>query len=134
MRRNAFFVLVVAAGACDENPTSSKASMLGEWRSTEAHVDVAANGTLIRFRDGSCYGSFAVSPAPVPPGDFTLNGVFTQLMGVAPGRLDYPATFTGSATAGRIVITMNVPSLDRTAGPLTLSPGTGPPLNACLYP
>jgi hypothetical protein len=134
MRRFVILAVVAALGACDDDGTSGNASMPGEWRSSVAHLEIGVNGTLIQFRDGDCYGSSGASSAPVRAGDFVLDGVFTQLMGIAPGRIDYPATFTGNATTGRIVITMTVPALSRTVGPLTLNPGTGTSLNACPYP
>jgi hypothetical protein len=134
MKRIAILAVVTALGACESDVTSSDTSLRGEWGSTAAHLAIDASGALIQFRDGDCYGSFATSPAPIRLGDFTLSGVFTQLMGIAPGRIDYPAVLTGNATASRIVMTVNVPELGRTVGPMTLNYGTGRAVSACLCP
>src|SRR4029079_6742345 len=102
--------------------------------SSDARLEVAATGAVLQIRAGNCYGSFGTIPSRMPSGEFTIDGMFTQLTGVAPGHTDYSATFTGNATDNRITITMNVPTLSNTIGPFTLTYGPSNALTACLYP
>ncbi|MEO8432697.1 MAG: hypothetical protein ABI592_14390 [Acidobacteriota bacterium] len=99
-------------------------------RSGSATVKIFGNGVPPE----GCYGSYGDVPHGVPNGNFTLPGTFTQLTGVYPGRIDYPAQFTGSVEGSRMTISIQVPGESRLLGPYLLTAGVTNAWGPCLYP
>jgi hypothetical protein len=55
-------------------------------------------------------------------------------MGAYPGRITYPARFTGTVTGRQISLTVTVPDLRLALGPFTLAQGVTAAWPACAYP
>ena len=106
-----------------------------DWGSDQASLQMTESGANIQFlAPGGCYGSFGVVDHPIPAGTFTLTGTFTQLMGVFPGYVQYPAEYTGTVTGGTMMLSVNVPAGASTLGPFQLTAGVTKSWSACLYP
>ena len=126
---------MVLLAACDDTGTSAGArARTGIWGASGAVIRVNNGDAMIQIADGGCYGSFATTHERIPGGAFTIDGTFTQLMGVAPGRVDYSAQLSGFTAGDRMWITIDVPELSRTLGPYAFVHGTGSLRSACLYP
>jgi hypothetical protein len=111
----------------------------GVWGSDTASLRVKeGGGTLdilaLTLPTGSCFGTYGEIAQPIPRGRFTLAGTYTQLMGVYPGRVDYPAQFSGSVEGNTMTITIAVPSQQQSFGPFVLTYGVNNAWTPCLYP
>jgi hypothetical protein len=105
------------------------------WGSEQASLQVTESGaTLQLLGGGGCYGSIGEITGAIPFGSFSLPGHYTQLMGVYPGYVTYPAQFTGSTARGLMTLSVSVPATQQTLGPLQLTHGEGRTWPACLYP
>jgi hypothetical protein len=105
------------------------------WGSEQASLTVLESGaTLQILAPGGCYGSYGEITQPVLAGSFAVSGTYTQLMGVYPGYIQYPAQFTGTIARGRMTLSVTVPALQQTLGPFQLTHGEGRTWPACLYP
>jgi hypothetical protein len=94
----------------------------GVWGSDKASLRVKeSGGTLdilaLTLLTGGCFGTYGEIAQPIPRGRFTLAGTYTQLMGVYPGKVDYPAQFSGSVEGNTMTITIAVPSQQQSFGP-----------------
>jgi hypothetical protein len=141
MRSTPFLFLIAAAGltvACSSGSSSASDDFAqrGAWGSNQASVTVAASGaTLLILHSGSsCYGSYGDIAQMVPTGSFTIPGVYTQLTGVAPGRVQYAAQFSGTVAGNQMAITVSVPALQQTFGPFNLTYGVSNTWVACMFP
>ena len=83
---------------------------------------------------GGCFGTFGEIGQPIPMGRFVLAGTYTQLTGVYPGKMEYPAQFSGSVQGNTMTITISVPSQQQTFGPFVLTYGVDNAWTPCLYP
>jgi hypothetical protein len=111
----------------------------GVWGSDKASLRVKESGATLdilalALPSGSCFGTYGEIAQPIPRGRFTLAGTYTQLMGVYPGRVDYPAQFSGSVEGNTITITIAVPSQQQSFGPFVLTYGVNNAWTPCLYP
>lgn len=123
-------VLAVLCTACATAPDQPTA-----WASDNVSLQTTGTGATLQFlADGGCYGSSGAVDQAIPSGDFSLTGTYTQLMGVAPGFVRYPARFTGTVAHGAMTITVSVPTLPLTLGPYRLAAGVTKSWPACLYP
>ena len=132
-------VLLFAAAtfACAGEVTSvaGTTARSGAWGSDQASLAVADSGATLRIlASGGCYGSYGQVNGPIPAGSFSLSGVFTQLIGAYPGKIQYAAQFSGTAGSDLLSMTVSVPSLQRTLGPFTLAYGATKTWPMCLYP
>ena len=106
-----------------------------QWRSDQASLSLSdTTSTLLILASGDCVGSYGDFNGDIPSGHFDIPGTYTQLTGVYPGKIDYPAQFSGSRAASAISITVTVPALQSSFGPFTLAPGALPDWQQCLYP
>ena len=106
-----------------------------DWGSDQAGLTISeSSATLQIVTAGGCYGSFGEITQPVLSSSFTLSGTYTQLMGVYPGFVEYPAEFSGTIDRGLMTLTISIPSLQQTLGPFRLSRGVVKTWPACLYP
>jgi len=125
------FALLLLAAAC----SATGPEQFSTWGSDEASLVVTETGaTLHLLASPDCYGSYGEIEQPISSLSFSLSGTYTQLMGVFPGHVDYPAQFTGSLSRGMLLLSVEVPALQRTLGPYTLMPGVAHSWPACLYP
>lgn len=123
-------LLTLAIGAC----ASTGPDRLG-WGSSQVSLTVAeSSATLQLLAAGGCYGSYGEIPEPIPPGSFSLPGTYTQLTGVYPGRVQYPAQYVGAVAGRHLTLTISVPGLQQTLGPFRLTYGVAKSWPACLYP
>lgn len=111
----------------------------GVWGSDKASLRVKeSGGTLdilaLTLPSGGCFGSYGEILQPIPRGRFTLAGTYTQLTGVYPGKVDYPAQFSGSVDGNTMTITISVPSQPQSFGPFVLTYGVNNAWTPCLYP
>lgn len=121
----------LALAAC--NSTGPEQSSL--WGSEQASLQVKQSGATLQILGGQgCYGASAEISGALGSSSFTLPGTYTQLMGVYPGYVSYPAQFSGSMLHGAISLTVAIPSTQQTLGPYLLSHGEGRTWPACLYP
>ncbi len=140
MNRFSCLALLVSIGlapACSTGmPTGSDTSALaGRWGSDEASLTIAKGGaTLQILASGGCFGSYGEMNAPIPTGQFTQPGTYTQLTGAAPGKIQYAAQFFGSVAGDMMSIQVGVPALQQSFGPFHLMHGIETSWVACMYP
>jgi hypothetical protein len=107
----------------------------GTWGSNQVSLTISeSKATLQILASGGCYGSYGEIDQPIPSGAFELSGSFTQLTGVYPGRVQYPARFSGTVAGSHLTLSMAVPALQRLLGPFTLTHGVTQTWPACRYP
>jgi len=111
----------------------------GVWGSAEASLSVGKTGATLEILSlnlpmGSCYGKYGNIIQHVPGGRFSLPGTFTQLIGAYPGKIQYPAAYTGILLGDTLSLTVKVPSLNQTFGPYFLVKGVTTNWTPCLYP
>lgn len=122
--------LVVAAGACSTSATDKS----NAWGSDQATLSINDGVTTLTILAGSCYGSYGELSQPISSGAFSIAGRFTQLTGVYPGMVVYPAIFSGTTSDIHLTITVSIPSTQTSVGPLTMSRGVEHNWERCLYP
>jgi hypothetical protein len=131
LRRLAALAIAISAAAC----SSTSPDQPGTWGSDQASLTIKdSSGTLRILASGGCYGSYGEFAQRLPAGAFTFPGTFTQLIGAYPGKLQYPAQFSGSVTGAKLSLTVAVPALQQSFGPFTLTHGVSEDWPACLYP
>ena len=111
----------------------------GVWGSPEASLSVGRTGATLEILSlnlptGSCYGKYGNIIQHVPGGRFSLPGTFTQLTGVYPGKVQYPAAYSGILHGNTLSLTVSVPSLNMTFGPYVLVRGVTSNWTPCMYP
>jgi hypothetical protein len=128
--------LLGAASACSDHiSTAANASLQhGVWGSTAASLTVADSGATLEILNGSCYGSYGQIAQPIASGHFDLAGTYTQLIGAYPGKLQYPAQYSGAVSGNALSVTISVPALQATFGPFDLAYGVSNSWTQCLYP
>ncbi len=120
-------------GGCASTGPSQPAS----WGSPEASLTVEPGRATVRIlASGGCYGSYGVVGQPLPAGNFSLAGTYTQLIGAYPGHLDFPAQFEGTVDGRRMTLTIEAgdPPAVHTVGPFELTYGVRQSWPACQYP
>jgi hypothetical protein len=117
-----------AAGSSDLSVAASR------WGSDQASLTNRGGAATLTIAAGSCYGSYGETEQPIPNAQFNLPGVFTQLIGAYPGKLQYVAQFSGTVQGDRMTITVHVPALQQDVGPFTLTRGVNTVWPACAYP
>jgi hypothetical protein len=141
MRRALFLVLVASVGvqvSCsdDHMPTSaSQSARSGAWGSDLASMTITGNSSNLQIlASGGCYGSYGDIGRPIPAGAFSVAGIYTQLIGAYPGKIQYSAQFAGAVTGDQMTITVTVPGLQQSFGPFHLTYGLTSSWPACEYP
>ena len=125
------------AAACSDYPPSASTSTAqrGTWGSNQASLTVGdSSATLQILASGGCFGSYGEISRSIPKGAFSLPGVYTQLIGAYPGKVQYAAQFTGDAEDNRLSITATVSAPQQSSGPFSLTFGVNNAWTACLYP
>ena len=129
-RLTATCMLTLSIGACG----STGPNQLG-WGSNEVSLTIAeSSATLQILASGGCYGSYGEIDRAIPQGSFTLMGTYTQLTGVYPGSIQYTAQYVGAVAGRHMTLTINIPDLQQTLGPFSLTYGVVKTWPACLYP
>jgi hypothetical protein len=127
----ATFVLTLSNAAC----ASTGPDQGAVWGSNEVSLTIAESTTTLQIlASGGCYGSYGEIDQPIPSGTFSLTGTYTQLTGVYPGSVQYPAQYDGAVAGRHMTLTISVPTLQQTLGPLSLTHGVAKTWPACLYP
>ncbi len=124
----AWALVACSAGSSGELPP------LGEWGSNQAALTIADTSARLLVASGNCYIAFADISARISSGQFSKSGTFTQLVGYAPGFVQYPATFTGTADATVVSITVTISGLGQSIGPLSVAQGVVKSFPACAVP
>jgi hypothetical protein len=123
-------ILTLSIGACG----STRPNQLA-WSSNEVSLTIAeSSATLQILASGGCYGSYGEIDRAIPPGSFTLTGTYTQLTGVYPGSIQYTAQYVGTVAGRHMTLTINIPDLQQTLGPFSLTYGVAKTWPACHYP
>jgi hypothetical protein len=105
------------------------------WGSPEASVRITGDQATIQLMAaGGCYGSYGNIDEALPSGSFALSGSYTQLMGVYPGSIQYPAQYAGTIAGNTMTLSISVPALQQTLGPFHLAAGVTSSWSPCLYP
>ena len=114
--------------------SSSTAAPLGAWGSSQGSLTVADTTAQLLLANGSCYIVSGDISGAIRIGQFSLPGIYTQRTGYAPGHVQYPATFSGTADPSVISISILVPGLGTTLGPVSIAYGVTKSLTPCLLP
>ena len=134
MRSTSLLILLLALGTatCSTRPNSS---LEGTWASDQVSlISTDSSTNLQMLASGGCFGSYGQIPQGIPEGPFSIPGTYTQLMGAFPGKVDYPAQYSGQVDGRDLVLTITVPTLPLTIGPVHLTAGRTHHWSACLYP
>jgi hypothetical protein len=124
-------LVVAAAWAC----TATSPDQSSVWGSDQATLTIAGSGATLRIlASGGCYGSYGDFDQRPLAGAFTVSGTYTQLIGAYPGKVQYPAQFSGTSSGRQISLTVSVPALNQDFGPYQLAEGVIRQWPACAYP
>jgi hypothetical protein len=123
--------LVVGVASC----TATAPTHPEMWGSDQASLTTdGTSADVVILASGGCYGSYGDFAQLPPHGAFSIGGTYTQLTGVYPGKVQYPAQFSGTVQRRQLTLTITVPALQGTIGPFTLAEGVTREWPACLYP
>ena len=111
----------------------------GVWGSENASLTITKDSATLALLSltlptGGCFGSYGEMTRPIPNGNFSIAGTFTQLMGAYPGKIEYAAGYSGVVEGNRMSITITVPALQQAFGPFLLIVGVNNAWSPCLYP
>jgi len=139
MRSTSFFgyLLTLGTAACSSAlPSATNTdSLQGTWASDQVTLTITdSNANLQLLASGGCFGSYGQIPQAVPLRHFSIPGTYTQLTGAFPGKVDYPAQYSGGLDGADLVLTITVPTLPLSIGPIRLTAGRTHNWLACLYP
>lgn len=139
MRKTSFLFLTGLIGialACSERLSTStnESVQRGMWGSNKASLTIKDSSATLQILDGNCYGAYGQIDQPFVTGHFDLPGTYTQLMGVYPGKVQYPAQYSGTVVGNQLSMTVTVPALQVTFGPFNLTFGMNSAWTPCLYP
>ena len=132
-KRYGFAIVAGAIAACSSG-SSGTPPPLGDWGSSQASLTIADTSAYLLVASGNCYIAFSTISGRIPSGKFTKSGTFTQLVGYSPGSVTYAATFTGTADASVISLTIAVSGLGQSIGPLSVAQGVTKSFPACAVP
>lgn len=105
------------------------------WGSAQVSLRVADDSAVVEIlSSGGCYGSFGNIDHTIPSGTFVLSGMFTQLRGVFPGRVQHRAEYRGSIAGKTMTLSIVLPELQEAIGPFQLTAGVTKSWSACLFP
>jgi hypothetical protein len=140
MRNPSFVFLTASIGialACaDRLPISpDESAPRGTWGSNTASLTITdSSATLKILASGGCYGAYAEIDQPIRTPRFALSGIYTQLIGAFPGKIQNAAQFSGSVEGNQISIVVTVRALQQVLGPFSLTHGLNTTWAPCLYP
>lgn len=128
--------LIAIAPACsDRLSTSTNESVQrGTWGSNTASLTIGDSSATLQILNGNCYGVYGQIDQPIVTGHFDLPGTYTQLIGAYPGKVQYPAQYSGTVAGNQLSIAVTVPALQVTFGPFSLTYGMNSAWTPCLYP
>jgi hypothetical protein len=120
-------------------PRGNKVLPPGVWGSDKASVTIKGGSATVEIFSqamppSGCFGSYGDIPQEIPNGYFSLPGTYTQLTGAYPGKIQYPAQFSGFVEGTAMTITITVPELPPVLGPFVLTYGVTNTWRPCLYP
>ena len=111
----------------------------GVWGSENASLTITKDSATLALLasalpTGGCFGSYGEITQPIPNGNFSIAGTYTQLMGAYPGKVEYAARYSGVVEGNRMSIAIAVPALQQAFGPFLLTAGVNNAWTPCLYP
>jgi hypothetical protein len=111
----------------------------GVWGSEKASVKIKGGSATVEIFAlalplGGCFGSYGDIAQEIPNGHFSLPGTYTQLTGAYPGKIQYPAQFSGVVEGTAMTLTITVAGLPQVLGPFVLTYGVTNTWGPCLYP
>jgi len=111
----------------------------GVWGSDKASVKIKSGGATVEIFSlalppSGCFGSYGDIVQEIPNGHFSLPGTYTQLTGAYPGKIQYPAQFSGFVEGTEMTITITVGGVPQVLGPFVLKYGVTNAWDPCLYP
>jgi hypothetical protein len=111
----------------------------GVWGSENAGLTIRKDGATLdllwsTLPAGGCFGSYGDMARPIPNGSFSIEGTYTQLTGVYPGKIEYAARYSGVVEGSRMSIAIAVPALQQGFGPFLLTAGVNNAWSPCLFP
>ena len=128
-------------GSRNTRVVSPRAGVLppGVWGSEKASLMTkGASATVEIFSlalpPSGCFGSYGDIAQEIPNGHFSLPGTYTQLTGAYPGKMEYPAQFSGFVEGTAMTITITVSGLPQVLGPFVLTNGVTNAWEPCHYP
>ena len=125
--------LALLATACSDALPPEPRS--GTCLSDSASLTVTDSSTdLVLLTSIGCYGSYVHASRPLAGDRFTLPGTYTQLTGAYPGMVEYTSQLAGESQGSSLTLSLTVPSIPLTLGPLHLVRGQAPNWPRCLYP
>jgi hypothetical protein len=104
------------------------------WGSNTASLTITDSSATLQLLNGSCYGAYGQVDQPIVTAAFDLPGTYTQLMGAYPGKIEYPARYSGTVAGNQLSLTVSVPALPTTFDPFVLTYGITSAWTPCLYP
>jgi hypothetical protein len=139
MRKASFLLmtaLIAIAPACSDRLSTSANNFAphGMWGSNKASLTITDSNATLQILSGNCYGAYGQVDQPIVGGSFDLPGTYTQLMGAYPGKIQYPARFSGTVAGNQLSLTVSVPALPTTFDPFVLTYGINSAWTPCLYP
>jgi hypothetical protein len=139
MRPSSFLRLLLTLGtaACSNAlPSATNTdSLQGTWASDQVSLTITdSNANLQLLASGGCFGSYGQIPQAIPLRPFSIPGTYTQLIGAFPGKVDYPAQYSGQMDGPDLVLTITVATLPLSIGPVHLTAGRKHNWSACRYP
>jgi hypothetical protein len=139
MRNTSFLFLAgligISLGCSDRPATSPNGSVQrGIWGSNKASLTITDSSATLQILSGNCYGAYGRVDQPIVTGAFDLPGTYTQLMGAYPGKIQYPAQYSGTVAGNQLSLTVSVPALPTTFDPFVLTYGMNSAWTPCLYP
>jgi hypothetical protein len=111
----------------------------GVWGSENASLTTTKDGAKLDLLSmalptGGCFGAYGEMARPIPNGSFSIEGTYTQLTGVYPGKIEYAARYSGVVEGNRMSIAIAVPALQQGFGPFLLTAGVNNAWSPCLFP
>jgi hypothetical protein len=121
------------------SPRSDGFVQPGVWGSENASLTIGNDGAKLDLLSltlptGGCFGAYGEMTQPIPNGNFSIAGTYTQLMGAYPGKIEYLARYSGVVQGNRMSIAIAVPALQQAFGPFLLTVGVNNAWSPCLYP
>ena len=134
MRASSVLLLAIFAGSGCSDALPPQGAV-GSWVSDSASLTVTdTSAELVLLTSIGCYGSFDHTAQSLGADQFAVSGTYTQLTGAYPGQVEYASQLAGESQGSSVTLTLTVPSIALTLGPLHLIRGQAPSWPRCFYP
>ncbi len=120
--------------ACAQTPTNPSPIALGAWGGD--HVGMTVENAGAHFEFDCAHGEVATAPVADTRGQFSWAGAFIREHGgpIREGEApdSHAATYAGTVTANKMLLTVRLTDLGEMAGPFTLNYGSAGRVVKCL--